>query len=271
MKYMFRIGLMLFVGLAASSVVASQWDAYSQFMDNFYHLDDQKFNNISCGISVSLLDNTLAHLKTQLKALEGKLEIEESVSEFRLNYNRHEGLTFQLPSFDVRLISEDEIKDRNKVETGIKMMKQGFQHQVDGAVQMIEGIFKSYLSPCKKDVKIKQLSIGPDETTIIYEESGNTGTDIYSGKTCKSKVTGAFGQIESDIRYATTGKKLIIESADICIEQGMSTSTSKVVVEYQTVGSIILPKRIRTTTKQVMQGLQQQGQFDITFTDCKID
>ena len=40
-----------------------KWDEYSKFMEQFYYLDKQNFSNITCDISIPIIDNTLATIK----------------------------------------------------------------------------------------------------------------------------------------------------------------------------------------------------------------
>ena len=189
MNYLRRIWLSLLLSLLiCSTAIAGQWEDYSKFMDRFYFLDKQNFDNVSCRVVLSTLDEMLSNIKIQLKPLEDKIKIIEDISEFKLNFNRTHGLSFNLPSFDARIISEEGIRDRDQVERGIKYMKNGFQMQIDGVTQMIRGLFETYLSPKESDYNIKEVTISGDEAKMVYEKEGNEFTDIYSKNECNSTV-----------------------------------------------------------------------------------
>ena len=264
------LALLLFI-LLPNFVVASQWDEYSEFINQFYYLDNQNFNNISCGVGVSTIKNSMAQMKAQLKPLEDKIKIIENLSDFRLNFNRSSGLKLNPPYFDVKIVSEGGITDRDKVETGIKMMKDGMQYQINGVSETIEGLFEGYVLPKKEDIKIKKIVKNKDGVQIVYEKDGNNITSIYSGNSLKSKLTSHDVEIKSEETFQKIGNKLIVKSASANMEQGLNTTNINMALEYQEIKSVVFPAKIVSKFKLIMQDLQQEGQSEISFINCTVD
>ena len=164
-----------------------QWKEYSSFMDQFYYLDKQSFNNIVCEIYVPAFNNMVTQTKEQLQDIKDKIEIKENVSEFKLNLNKENGFTFIKPSLDIKIISEEGMKDHTKADTGIEYMKTGFKMHVEGTMHILEGLFGMYISPNSEQVKIKQISRDNNEFKVVYDIDGYQYTDIYSGNRCVSE------------------------------------------------------------------------------------
>ena len=272
MKYLHRSLLSLLLSLLiCSTAIAGQWEDYSRFMDRFYFLDKQNFDNVSCRVVVSTLDDMLSKIKTQLKPMEDKIKIIEDFSEFKLNFNRTHGLSFHLPSFDAQIISEEGIRDRDRVERGIRYMKNGFQMQIDGVTQMIRGLFETYLSPKESDYNIKEVTIGGDEAKIVYEKEGSEVTYVYSKNECNSTVIMPSGTTQSNIKFTIVGDKLIMHDASVQLSQtSMSTSTN-ISINYKEIKSIIFPTQIIGKSKVVMQNMAQEGQYEINLVDCTVE
>jgi hypothetical protein len=272
MNYLRRIWLSLLLSLfICSTAIAGQWEDYSRFMDRFYFLDKQNFDSISCRVVVSTLDEMLSNVRTQLKPFEDKIQIVEDISEFKLNFNRTHGLSFNLPSFDARIISQEGIRDRGQVERGIKYMKNGFQMQIDGVTQMIRGLFEAYLTPKESDYSIKEVTISGDEAKMIYEKEGNQTTDIYSKNTCNSTAIMPSGKAESNMNFAIVGEKLLIDNVSIQLTQASMSSNTDLVIDYKEIKGIIFPTKIISKSKLVMGNMAQEGQFEINLVDCTME
>lgn len=271
MNYLRRIWFPLLLSLLiCSTAIAGQWEDYSRFMDRFYFLDKQNFDSVSCRVVVPSLDEMLSNIKTQLKPMEDKIKITENISEFKLNFNRTHGLSFNLPSFDARIISEEGIRDRDQAERGIRYMKNGLQMQIDGVTQTIRGLFETYLSPKESDYNIKEVTISGDEAKMVYEKEGSEVTDIYSNSECNSTVIMPSGKTQSNIKFTIVGDKLIMHNASIQLSQtSMSTSTD-ISIYYKKVKSIIFPTKITGKSKVVMQNMTQEGQLEINLVDCMV-
>jgi hypothetical protein len=264
------IFIILFISLSTSLSAADNWQEYSTFMDRFYYLNKQNFNDISCRIKVSTLDASLAQVREQLKPLEGKIKITENSAEFSLNYNKDSGLTFNLPSFDVKIVSDKGIKDREKLETGIKYMKQGFQMQVDGVTTTIRGLFASYILPKREDFNIKKITVNKDKAKIIYEAGQSKFTEVYEGKTCKQIMESPSLSSQTTIKFRDIGEKLILDMADVTLKSIDATTDTKMSVEYQEVRNISFPAKLVTDFKMEFKNQKMEGQVIIFFENCEV-
>ena len=271
MKYAIKIiSVILLLSLSTSLSAADNWQKYSTFMDRFYYLNKQNCNDISCRIKVSTLDTSLAQVREQLKSLKGKIKITENISEFSLNFNKDSGLTFNLPSFDVKIVSDKGIKDREQVETGIKYMKQGFQMQIDGATTTIRGLFASYIFPKREDLNIKAITVNKDEAKIIYETGQSKVTEIYEGKTCKQIMQSPSISSQTNLKFRDVGDKLLVDTADVTLKLVDATIDSKTSVEYQEVKGISFPAKLVTDFKMEFKNQKMEGQVIIFFENCEV-
>jgi len=267
------LGAILSVWLLAASnlVMASPWDEYSEFMNQFYYLDKQNFNNISCDVEVSTISNNLAQLRAQLKPLEDRIKIVENLSDFRISFTRENGLEISMPSFDVKLISEEGIADRERVEAGIQMMKDGMRYQIDGAAQTIEGLFEEYSSPREGSINIKKMTREKDGVHILYEKDGAEVTKIYSGNTLKLSAIDSMHEVRSEETFEKAGGKLIVKSATAQVKQGPNTIGHDMSVEYQSIRSVVFPAKVTSRSTIITQDARQEGLFDIRFVNCRVD
>jgi hypothetical protein len=269
----FRIAFLILLLLFSCTfaIAEDQWKEYSSFMDRFYYLDKQDFNSISCEIYLPTFNNLLSQTKEQLKNMTDAIEITENISDFRLIVNKKSGLTFIKPSIDIKIISEEKIKDRNKLELGNEYLRQGFRSQIEGAIQMIEGLFGTYISPKRDLLKIKQISRNNNEFKVVYEINNYHNTEIYS------ENRGSSEQISNRVKTLTKSEfqaiddKLITKSADIHIDDSVSTQDVKITIDYQKINTIILPSKIVTQSKIALSASHMEGQNEIFLRNCKID
>ena len=88
------------------------WNKYLQLTNRFYRLDVQNFNNISCRIEVSQIENQIKPtLELVSKSMQDKVEIKENLADFSLTYSKNGGVSIFYPSLDVKIISEEGMAD----------------------------------------------------------------------------------------------------------------------------------------------------------------
>jgi hypothetical protein len=277
MKCVVKFGIVvLLLFLPSSFVAASQWDEYSAFIEKFYYLDKQEFTDISCQIDVSSLNNSVEQIKAQLKPFESDITIIENVSEFRMNLNRKTGLTFNLPFLDVKIVSEEGIKDPETVRSGIDMMKLGFKQQVTGTTQVIMSIFESYISPKKETFKIKNFSTDQDEVTLIYETDTIDVTQKFSGNRCKMEivskkpVNGARFNVQSEMVFEKIEDRMTVSEIFTHLDNGMMTTDTHTSVKYHIVKTVLFPSTITNKSKLVTQGARLEGEVTIHLRNCRM-
>ncbi|MEI8349973.1 MAG: hypothetical protein WCI77_07450 [Candidatus Omnitrophota bacterium] len=248
-----------------------QWNRFLKFTEQFYYLDKQNFNNISCDISTAFINNLLSTVETQLKSFENNLTVENSIDTFRLKFNKEKGLTFNLPKFDIEIISEQGMTDPVRVKSGISTMKNGFDNAVKGATDMIRGIFESYISPKRNEYEIIEISESEKGTKLIYKHKGYTVTDLYSGTHCESTQTNGMVTIHATEEYKKVDGKLLLDKGSVTMDQGVQSMSSDITVEYQQIGSIYFPSKIKNDTKISMGDIKSEIPIEVIFKNTKVD
>jgi hypothetical protein len=247
------------------------WKEYSSFMDRFYYLDKQSFNNISCEVYLSTFNDMLAQTKEQFKCIEDKIYITENISDFKLNLNKEDGLLFVKPSLDVKIISEEGIEDRTKVDSGMEYLRTGFKMYVEGTIHILEGLFGMYISPNSESLKINQISRDDNKFKVVYETNGSHNTDVYSGDRCVSEQISDNIKILIKSEFTAVDNKLITKIADIHIDNAGNIQDVNMIIDYQKIKTIVLPSKIVSKAKIAFPDAQMEGQSEIFLRNCKVD
>jgi hypothetical protein len=269
----FRIAFLVVLLLFSCTfaIAEDQLKEYASFMDRFYYLDKQDFNSISCEIYLPTFNNLLSQTKEQLKNRTDAIEITENISDFRLIINKKNGLTFIRPHLEIKIISEEKIKDRKKLELGNEYLRQGFREQIEGAILMLEGLFGTYTSPKIDLLKIKQISRNNNEFKVVYEINNYHNTEIYSENRGTSEQISNGVKTLTKSEFQTIDDKLITKSADIHTDDSVNTQDMKITIEYQKINTIILPSKIVVQAKIALPASYMEGQSEIFLRNCKID
>ena len=266
------LSLIIFVSFSFSSYGSeSEWEKFKQLKDQYYYLDKQQFNEISCVVEVPLMANLIEQIKKQLGPLEKKVEIKENLSGFVLTYSRKSGLSFSDPEFDIILNSKEGLVDPEKVENGIGIMKNGFKMQVDGIKNIIKGLFDDYSYPKQETYKDLVVTKNKKAYIVKYSRQNNKITETYSGNTIDASQEGVNVNINSSQNYVKTiNEKLILEKGRASINQPTGNMKMDVSIEYQDIGNIVFPKNIKAIFEQTIQSISQKGTFDIILRNCLI-
>lgn len=271
MKYLAIIMPVLIIVSAFPSVVfADNWEEYLALRNQYYYLDKQKFNNITCTVESTTLTDAIRQLKTQFEPLKDNIEIVENLSSFSLNYSNSTGLDINRPELDIVIKSEEGMTDPVKVRNGVYMIKSGFKQAITGIVMQLEGILEGYVSPSKEDFGMLELTNTKEGSIVTYKRGGNDVTETFSDNKLETKSVGMGGEMHASESYEETeDKKLILRDAKITVNQQMGKIESDVSMTYQKVGSVIFPKRIVTKFAQELQSMRQEGQTEINLNDCE--
>lgn len=272
MKHFVKLIPMIFVLLPSLAYSAGDdWEKYSNLKERYYYLDKQQFNEIACVIEVPLVANLIEQIKKQLAPLQGKVEIRENLSSFVLTYSPKSGLRFSDPEIDIILKNKEGIADPEKVDNGIGMMKNGFKMQVDGVKNVLSGIFDDYCYPQKE--KYEDLVVNKNNGGFIvkYIREKSKVTENYLGNTIEISQDGTIAKINATQKYvATSDNKLILEEGSSVITQPAGTIKTDFEIEYQQVGNIVFPKKIKAIFEQNIQTISQKGTIDINLKYCEI-
>ncbi|MGB5983900.1 MAG: hypothetical protein WBG37_01245 [Desulfobacterales bacterium] len=211
-----------------------------------------------------------AELQAQFKSTGNKFEVKENFDEFRLTYTRGKGLSFNLPYFEVSLVSQEGIKDRNTAETGMQMMRDGAKQVIQGVVQALEGIFNEYELPDANKIENVEVVKNGSESRISFEQEGVKVTKICNDTHCETSVIQPPSQINSDEDYERVNGKLVIKFAISTIKQNQSmTIDAQTAIEYQNIGGVLFPAVIKTKSEVTLPSVKQEGRISIHLKNCK--
>jgi hypothetical protein len=271
LRIIFVLSSLVIVPLQAH---ADDWDNYLDIVNSYYTLNQQDFKSISCRIEVPIINNSLRHLRSQLRQLEGKIAITDDLESFNLTYGKQKGLAIHYPSLDVRIISEKGIKDRANVEKGIGMVKAGFNLSVEGVAQQLEGFFEGfgYQVPKKGDYRIREIKNDKGIRTVRYEKEEGNFTEIYSGNQRKVTRIGANGEKSSSVENykKSSDGKLVLTDAHYVADQPQAKMEGDVAISYKRIDNLNFPVHIATRIKQSMQTIETEGQVDIYLENCTV-
>ncbi|MDA2925769.1 ankyrin repeat domain-containing protein [Acidobacteria bacterium AH-259-G07] len=252
-----------------SGTELSAWDQYLQVRSRFYYLDQQDFNDISCKVEAPTLTNLISQAQLALTLFKDNLEIQDNLSDFRLNFNKSTGLLIDSPKLDVKITSESGMPDPARLRSEIQSLKTHFKRLLDSVEAMLRSIFVFYTFPKKQD-EITQVVEDNGVYTFIYRKEGIEVIEIYSGNQIERKQTEMGGEILSKENHVKTADgKLILTDANMSINQPMVNVETNVSVSYQEIGSIVFPSHIVSHSKQSIQGMRTETQIDIYLKDCK--
>ena len=263
------LALIIPVNVAASD----KWDEYATFVNRFYFLDAKPVNGISCKVIVPILGESLKMLKSQLEPIEkNSIQLTENFSDFRFKWSKTLGVSFDLPSFDAKILSEEGLGNRNDIESMLNKVKKGIQLQIAGAAAVIKGIFEALISPKRHEVIIKEFMKTQNQVEISYERGGVIGNQLYSDTNLQEKQTGQNFEMQSSTTFTRTDDdKLVPTTMTAKINQAGNHTSTDFVLDYQTIDAITFFRQITATNKIETPLMKQEFKVDILFQDCKVE
>jgi hypothetical protein len=247
----------------------SDWEALLKLKDNYYYLDNQQFNKISCSIQVPLMANSIEQIKNQLAPLQKKVTFKHDLSSFILSYSPKSGLSFSDPEFDIILTNEEGVADPEKFKNGIAMIKTGIKMQVDGVKDTLTGIFDDYRYPQKGNYQDLVVTKDKGGYLVKYTHNGNNIKEYYTGNTIETSQNGMKTKINSRQNYLlSSNNKLIIDNGSALIDEASGTMKADFTVKYQNVQNIIFPKMIKSDVEMVISSMSQKGTVEINLNNC---
>ncbi len=266
----FIIYILLSIVQFPETIYATSWDTFREVKDQYYQLDKQDFNEITCLVEVPLMSNLIEQIKNQLVPLQGKIECQANLSLFTLTYNHNVGLIFTRPVFELELKTNEGVRDVAKAKSGLDMARQGFRQHVDGTMVTLEGIFDAYIIPKEKEFKnIKATSITDKEISVTYTKDGVDVHEIYSGNTINGKYKNILGETTYKLTYDTNANdKFMLRNATTIISQPIIKMKASSSISYQKLDELYFPKQVKTYFEEEIQSLRQQGEIIINLTNC---
>lgn len=225
----------------------SDWEKFIKAKEDYYYLDKQNFNNISCNIDVPLMNNLMSQIESQAEPIKSNIILKENLRDFEIIFQKNSGLRFVKPIFTFQLIAEKDIADPSKVRKGIKMMEDGFQDQVDGVVMTLTGVFDTYTFPQKEQYNNINVLEENNAITASYSKAGSETVETIFGKTIKGIQK--FG--ESSFTYKADfenifGNKLLLSNLNGTLIQPIGAVKTAIFIKYGQIDEIIFPTTIKS-------------------------
>jgi len=273
-KTTFSLILSFLVCLSAYSRSSreSDWNRFLEIQDQYYYLDRQQFNEISCAVDVPLITELIIQIRNQFAPLQGQIEVRDNLSSFTLYYSPRHGLRFTEPELEIIIRSNENIRDPNLLKQGIAKVKNGFKMTVDGVKDQLIGIFDSYSYPKREAHENLSVTNNNDHIIVQYFSNGTSITEKYYGDIIESSVKGNNLQMSTQEQYTkTSNNKFILGRVNMAISQPSVSINSDFSIEYQYVGSVLFPKRITSVSEHVFQSISQKANIEINLWNCQIN
>ena len=261
------IGLVMVLPAAASA--ADAYDAYMQLMDHHYFLDRQKINRVTCRVVLSSLDP--AKMREQLKPFGKNVVLDGDLKDFTVSYSKKDGITFHEPHFKVVLLSAEGAKDPARLEQSIKLVNNGIQKQIAGAMQIIRGVLEDFVSPEKRDLKNLEVLSVKGVTTVKYDKDGASYAEVYVGKTKTTTIMSSGSDIKAKEVFTALDGKLVPAKATAQMHQGDYLINTDITIQYQNPGKLFFPAVLDQHLQMTGPSFKQEGRMKISFVDCLIE
>lgn len=250
---------------------AGNWEEYSAYKEQFYSLDKQQFNSISCKLDVPVLSSMVNGVKQQLMILPGNISATETVNEFSFAYGKDKTLQFNRPTFEITIKSEDELADPSRAKDAIKTIDASFSGAVDGVTQSVSGLFEDE-SPDRAAIEAGEVAVTKASLTAAYSMKGKEIIETFADNTRNTKTVDQAGELNTLESFEKTqDSKLIARAIAVKLIQPMLKVDSDVKITYQKVGGVVIPKRMTTDITIETQGMRQTGQIEINFNNCVVN
>jgi hypothetical protein len=172
----------------------------------------------------------------------------------------------------VKIISEEGLKDPNKVKQGIEMINSGFKAQVDGVGEQLQGIFEGFETPKKENYNFSKIYENNGVYVINYKKDGSNFVETHHDKQVAieqdSKNGGKLTAIENYNKMHN--KKLVFTDGSVSVNQPMLTADMDLTVSYQSLRNFLFPSTIKVKFNQKIQTIKQEGSYDIYINKCTV-
>lgn len=247
---------------------ADDWDNYRSHMSGYYFLDDQPFSEVVCNVSISTLDPV--YWRAQLQPILKNIEVDESLSSFKLTYKKGGGISILEPHFLVRLKTVEGLSDPAKIQNGLDGINRGAAMQISGARQIIEAIFDEFIQPKREDFTGLRIATSEGSTTIEYIKPSEEVRQVYSNGARRSsvRVTGSPMTIESSEEFTVVAGKQALSKLQGTIKQGDMNTNFVMTIQYQQIGSAVFPSALEQQIHMENPMIKQDMSTAIRLNQC---
>lgn len=259
--------VLLFSSLSYSSE-NEEWKKFLQYKKKFYLLSNEKFSKITCKMSSPLWTELFKNMREDI-GNDKNLKLTETLSSAKIDFYKTKEIRITLPTMDIKVLNSKDIPQFDKVEAALDLMKKGFKQQADRIGDFVKTTFQMYLIPNKLDIKIEDVNIGVEKSIVHFERDKFDNTHILEGNTIKIRqVAGPTVSVGEENYEDYKGKLLFKDSLNRFTSEG-NQSSMKIEVEYQTVGSMKFPEKIKSVANIVSAKNDKSVNIDVSFSNCK--
>lgn len=251
---------------------ADSWQQYSDVMSRYYHLDQQAFDQIICGIEAEPLQSALSEMRKQLVGMPDKLRVTDTLDRYQLIFDKHDGLLFVDPSMNIDILSEKDMADPSRVRKSIGEMIHGFDQQVQGGDAQLKGLFEGYQTTKRGDIAIDDIEVTSDGAVVKYKKDGGTVTDTIRGADIHTVQSLPTMSVTVDSSYKPfNGSKLVLDEFDMKMDQPLQPVSIHGSVKYQSISGIVFPEEIdEHGVAGNAQSVQTTFVMTFKFTGCRL-
>jgi hypothetical protein len=246
------------------------WQEYKKLLENYYFLDKQKADHISCSVSVPALQGLI---DTGRLKFGNQLTIDENLHDFSVTYDRTKGVSTNSPHIKISYPPDFKFANEEGFKNWRKEIEKATTDWVSEAKYHIAGILleMSMISHSTEKQKNLSLTKNGDATIVSFDEAGNEhASDIYSGSTQKRTESSPTANLTATSDYQPLNGKLALAHIVEKMTEGSKKINMTHSISYQDLGSAFFPAKIlldiaaSDNTQQV-----KPLHLEIDFKDCK--
>jgi hypothetical protein len=237
-------------------------------MASHYLWENQGLDRFTCHVVLSTLNP--AEIRKQLETVKNDVVVDEDMNVFAVTYSKQNGVSFNKPHFEVRILSKEGVKNADKFERGVKMINEGAQRQIQGTMGIIESVVRMFT--LFKKTMFKDVTVFSDgqTTTFRYKSDLESSVQVYSNDTKTTKTRTAQGELETTDRFFRLNGKLAPKTTTTSIRHGQDTSIVTTTIQYEKFGKIFLPTVVQQHTLLASANGKQQVETKFELTGCKV-
>jgi len=249
-----------------SPSLADDWNNFNRLMDKYYFLDDQPVTEITCHVSVSSLNN----IRTQLKPIEEKVEVDEDINTFSVTYKKGEGITTSKPHFMVSLKTTEDVANPEQVKRGVETINIGAADQISGVIDVIEGQLDELIRPKKEKISDLKVKASKGTTTVEYTKDKKQFREVYLGDSRKVFIKDPNNSmvIKSSDTFTLIAGKRALSKSDMKLTLGDMATTMKMAILYKQVGTVSFPSLLDQQAHIENPSFKADANFSINLDQC---
>jgi hypothetical protein len=133
---------------------SSEWDKFTDYLSEYYYLDGEQFNEITCEIYPSATKSLTSNIQRDIEYQNLGLEIIENANDFKFTRKNTGEISFQKPEFDIRIPQPYYHQNIEEIEKWVNDVKSYYVQTIE-SVSVAAGAFFNFLKkPGKDDLKL---------------------------------------------------------------------------------------------------------------------